>query len=48
MLKEKLFVSETLSNCLGKWREIGASPTVVNWLDQGVRIPFNNIPPKFE
>ena len=48
MLKVKLFVSGNLSNCFGECREIGASPTVVNWLDQGVRIPFNKIPPKFE
>ena len=31
-----------------KWREIGASPTVIDWLQQGVTIPFISEPPSCE
>jgi ribonuclease HI len=37
-----------LRDFLQQWRNIGASPHVVQWLQQGVTIPFQTIPPVFE
>ena len=34
--------------CIGQWEDISASPTVINWLKNGINIPFKSTPFPFE
>ena len=34
---------QSLSN-LDKWKEIGASKTVIDWIENGVLLPFSQLP----
>ena len=40
--------SKTLSNCLHAWKDIGAPDTVLEWLQDGVKLPFSAEPAPFE
>ena len=42
------FTAGNLSNQVEDWRNIGAPVQVINWLEEGVKIPFVKFPQGFE
>ena len=41
------FIGNQLQHHLEEWVNIGASSEVLNWISNGVNIPFKNIPSQF-
>ena len=38
----------TLSESIAHWNKIGASDIVIQWILEGVRLPFHEVPERFE
>ena len=42
------FVAGSLRHHVVSWTNIGCTETVINWISEGVTLPFQDIPPSFE
>ena len=43
-----MFQADTLRNNLSYWKQITNNETVLDWIDNGVQLPFVELPEKFE
>jgi hypothetical protein len=45
--RKLMFYAGGLKRCIGKWREIGASPGVLDWIENGLNIPLKQEPGEY-